>query len=90
MYTTEAGSKLVVAGLAPGGPADRAGVKVGDLVLDVAGVRPSSLADLWRRIWRLGPSGTAVPLKLLRKSATVDLRLFSADRNDFLKKPHLH
>jgi S1-C subfamily serine protease len=90
MYTTEAGAKLVVAGLAPGAPADRAGVKVGDLVVEVAGEKPSSLADLWRRIWRLGPSGTQVPLKLLRKSALMDVRLHSADRNDFLKKPHLH
>jgi S1-C subfamily serine protease len=83
MYTTEAGSKLVVAGL-------RAGVQVGDLVVGVAGEKPSSLADLWRRVWRLGPPGTAVPLKLLRKSALMDVRLHSADRNDFLKKPHLH
>src|SRR3954447_18259228 len=28
MYTTEAGTRLVVAGIAPGGPAERAGVKV--------------------------------------------------------------
>jgi S1-C subfamily serine protease len=90
MYTTEAGAKLVVAGLAPGGPADRAGIKVGDIVMDVAGEKPKSLADLWRRIWRLGPSGTEVPFKLLRKSALMDVRIRSADRNDFLKKPHLH
>jgi S1-C subfamily serine protease len=90
MYTTEAGSKLVVAGLAPGGPADRAGAKVGDIVVDVAGSKPKSLADLWRRIWRLGPCGTEVAVKLLRKSAVMDVRIHSADRSDFLKKPHLH
>ena len=90
MYTTEAGAKLVVAGIAPGAPADRAGVKVGDIVVDVAGEKPSSLADLWRRVWRLGPSGTQVPLKLQRKSGLVDVNLVSADRNQFLKKPHLH
>jgi S1-C subfamily serine protease len=90
MYTTEAGSKLVVAGVAPGAPADRAGVKVGDIVVDVAGEKPSSLADLWRRVWRLGPSGTQVPLKLQRKSGLVGVNLVSADRNQFLKKPHLH
>ena len=90
MYTTEAGAKLVVAGVAPGAPAERAGVKVGDIVVDVAGEKPSSLADLWRRIWRLGPPGTPVPLKLQRKSALVDVQMVSADRNDFLKKPHLH
>jgi hypothetical protein len=29
-------------------------------------------------------------MKLLRKSALMDARPRSADRNDFLKKPHLH
>jgi S1-C subfamily serine protease len=90
MYTTEAGSKLVVAGLAPNGPADRAGVQVGDIVLEVAGAKPKSLADLWRRVWRLGDPGVEVPLKLQRKTAQADVKLVSADRNTFLKKPHLH
>jgi S1-C subfamily serine protease len=90
MYTTEAGTRLVVAGIAPGGPAERAGVKVGDILLDIAGEKPSSLADLWRRLWRLGPAGCDVPLKLLRKNSVAERVLKSADRNDFLKKPHLH
>jgi hypothetical protein len=59
-------------------------------VVDVAGSKPKSLADLWRRIWRLGPCGTEVAVKLLRKSAVMDVRIHSADRSDFLKKPHLH
>ena len=40
MYTTEAGERLVVAGLAPGGPAERAGMRVGDAVIEVAGAKP--------------------------------------------------
>jgi len=90
MYTTEAGPKLVVAGVASGTPADRAGVKVGDVVVEVAGEKPAGLADLWRRVWRLGSAGAIVPLKVLRKSALVDVAIHSGDRNDFLKKPHLH
>ena len=70
--------------------AERAGIKVGDMVLEVAGEKPSGLADLWRKIWGLGPAGCIVPLKLLRKSRVLELRLQSADRSDFLKKPHLH
>ncbi len=90
MYTTEANGQLVVAGVAEGGPADRAGVRPGDLVLEVARERVSALADLFRKVWRLGPAGTEVPLTLARDGAPVRVRLRSADRNDFLKKPQLH
>jgi len=90
MYTTEASGQLVVAGVAPGGPAARAGVRQGDAVLEVAGERPGGLAELFRRIWRLGPAGVEVPLTLARKGATLQLRVRSGDRGDFLKKPQLH
>jgi S1-C subfamily serine protease len=90
MYTTEAGERLVVAGLAPGGPAERAGMKIGDAILEVAGAKPKSLADLWRKIWKLGPPGAVVSLRLARGGKISELNLTSADRGDFLKKPHLH
>jgi S1-C subfamily serine protease len=90
MYTTDAGERLVIAGLAPGGPAERAGARVGDAVLEVAGAKPRSLADLWRKVWAVGPSGAIVQLKVARNGKTSEVRIASADRNDFLKKPHLH
>src|SRR4029077_20254354 len=90
LYATEAGARLVVAGLAPNGPAARAGVKAGDVIVEAAGDKPLTLADLWRRIWRIGAPGVEVPIKLFRKDRAVNVRLLSADRNDFLKKPHLH
>ena len=90
MYATEAGERLVVAGLAPGGPADRAGLKVGDAVVEVGGEKPRSLADLWRKVWAHGVSGAIVPLKFARSGKIREVSLTSADRADFLKKPHLH
>jgi len=90
LYATEAGPRLVVAGLAPGAPAEKAGLKVGDALLEVAGAKPASLADLFRRIWACGNAGCEVPIKFLRETATREVRLKSVDRNDFLKKPHLH
>jgi S1-C subfamily serine protease len=90
MYTTEAGERLVVAGLAPGGPAERAGMRIGDAILEVAGAKPKSLGDLWRKIWKLGPPGAVVSLRLARGGKISELNLTSADRGDFLKKPHLH
>jgi S1-C subfamily serine protease len=90
MYTTEAGGQLMVGGLAKGGPADRAGVRQGDLVLEVAGQRTAGLADLFRKIWSVGPAGAEVPLTLARDGSLVRVRVRSADRNDLLKKPRLH
>jgi S1-C subfamily serine protease len=90
VYVTEAGSRLVIAGLAPGGPAEKTGLRVGDVVLEVAGAKPASLADLFRRIWALGNSGAIVQLKIARDAATREFAVRSADRGDFLKKPHLH
>jgi S1-C subfamily serine protease len=90
IYVTESGTRLVVAGLAPGGPAEKAGLRLGDIVLEVSGGKPASLADLFRRIWAVGPSGAVVPLKILREAATREFAVRSSDRSEFLKKPHLH
>jgi S1-C subfamily serine protease len=90
IYATEAEAQLVVAGLASGGPADQAGLRVGDVLVDVAGARPKGLAELFRRVWSLGPAGVAVPLSVRRNGDSLRLSVRSADRNDFLKKPHLH
>jgi S1-C subfamily serine protease len=90
MYTTDANGQLVVGGVADGGPADRAGVRPGDLVLEVARERVATLAELFRKVWRLGPAGTEIPLTLAREGSLVRVRLHSANRDDFLKKPRLH
>ena len=73
MYTADAQGRLVVNGLASGGPAERAGVHAGDLVVAVAGERVASLADLFRGIWRQGPAGTEIPLTLARGGAPLHL-----------------
>jgi S1-C subfamily serine protease len=89
MYAAEADEHLVVGALAKGGPAEGAGVKAGDLVLEVAGERASGLADLFRKTWRLGSAGVEVPLTLARNAEIVRVRVRSADRGDFLRKPAL-
>ena len=90
LYATELEGHLVVGGLAPGGPAEQAGVKLGDLLIDVSGERVKSLASFFRKVWSLGPAGTMIPLTLSRQGSLTRVHLRSADRNDFLKKPRLH
>ncbi len=90
LYAQELEGRIVVGGLATGGPADRAGVELGDQLLEVAGAPVAGLADFFRKVWRLGPAGTAVAITLQRRGARVEARLASADRSDFLLKPRLH
>jgi S1-C subfamily serine protease len=90
MYTTPMQGNLVVGALTQGGPAHRAGVRLGDVVLEVAGEPVADLADLFRRVWSTGSAGAVVPLTLARGKTTSRIRITSADREDFLTKPRRH
>jgi S1-C subfamily serine protease len=90
LYATEIKNHVAIAGIAPGGPAEKAKLEMGDVVLAVADAPVSTLADMFRRIWRCGDAGTEVPLTVAREGGLVQVRVKSADRADFLKKPKLH
>jgi S1-C subfamily serine protease len=90
LYATEVKGHVVVSGLAEGGPAERAGVQPGDIVVEVAGARVGGLADLFRKIWSVGAAGVEVPMTLAREGSVSRVRVPSADRQDLLKKPSLH
>ena len=90
MYTSEAEGTIFVAGLAEGGPAHRAGIHPGDILLEVGGTPVTDLANTFRTIWAVGPAGAEIPVMVMRDGATREVRIASADRSDFLKKPRLH
>jgi S1-C subfamily serine protease len=90
LYSTEIEDKIVVVGIAPKGPAARAEIKTGDLVVAVKGERVSTLAGFYRKVWALGRAGVEVPLTLYREGVTFDVRVNSSDRTKFLKGPRLH
>jgi S1-C subfamily serine protease len=89
-YVADSDDKLVVMGLAGKGPAQRARIEAGDLVLAVGGEGVDSLADLFRKIWAQGEAGVEVPLTLLRDGRMLDVMVKSGDRQSFLKAPRLH
>ena len=90
VYSTEIEDKVVVVGIAPKGPAARAEIKTGDVVVAVNGDRISTLAGMYRKVWMLGQAGVEVPLTLYRDGVTFDVRVNSSDRAKFLKGPRLH
>ena len=90
LYSTEVEDKVVVVGLAPNGPAARAELKAGDVVLAVKGEYVTSLAEFYRKVWSLGEAGVEVPLTLYREGLTFEVRVNSSDRAKFLKGPRMH
>jgi S1-C subfamily serine protease len=89
VYMADAEGRLAVRGLANGGPAERAGVQVGDLIVAVGGERVANLAQLFRAMWRHGPAGAEIALTLARGGTPLNIRVRSADRQDLLRKPSL-
>ena len=90
LYATEAEDSLVIiVGLAGDAPAQRAGLRAGDIVHAVAGAPVSSLPDFYRAMWALGRAGVDVPLTLEREGDRFDVTVTSADRNRFMKPPRL-
>jgi S1-C subfamily serine protease len=90
VYSTEIEDKIVIVGVAPKGPAARAELKTGDVVLEVAGERVATLAAFYRKVWSLGDAGVEVPLTLYREGVTFEVAVNSSDRARFLKTPRLH
>ncbi len=90
LNATEIDDKVVVARVSAGGPARKANLRTGDVVVAVAGTEVSELAGFFRKVWSLGKSGVEVPLTVYRDGRTFEVRVTSGDRNRFLKGPSLH
>jgi S1-C subfamily serine protease len=90
LNATEIDDKVVVARVSSGGPARRANLRPGDIVLAVAGAEVGDLAGFFRKVWSLGKAGVEVPLTVYRDGRTIEARVTSGDRNRFLKGPSLH
>jgi S1-C subfamily serine protease len=75
--------------VAGGGPAELAGIEVGDIVVGVGGdsEQIKDQADFYRRIWKSGPAGSRVALRLLQGGSLKEVLVESVDRHDFLLHP---
>jgi S1-C subfamily serine protease len=90
IYTAEQADHVIVAGLTRDGPAHRAGLHLGDTIVEVEGQRVSSLPQFLRGVWSSGAAGAQVALTLSRGRESLHVSVQSASREDFLKKPLKH
>jgi S1-C subfamily serine protease len=87
IYAVELAGKVYVTGVVDGGPAQRADIREGDIISEVAEHEVGSLPDFYRRVWAVGAAGSSVPLTTMRGATQVRLNVRSVDRGDLLKRP---
>ena len=86
VYVDEVRGRLFVSRVSSEGPAERAGLHRGDLVLAVGEHAVGSLADFYRRVWARGAAGVDVPLRVLQGAEVREIRVRSGDRLDYLRR----
>jgi S1-C subfamily serine protease len=90
MFTTEIDNRVVVIGISSNGPAARAELKTGDVILAIDGDKVTSQTDFYRKMWSLGAAGVDVPLTVHHEGVTFDVTVTSTDRFKLLKQPKMH
>jgi len=81
----EVRGRLIVGRVSPDGPAARAGLKSGDIVLAIGADEVTTLAEFYRKLWGRGPAGSEVPLKVLQGARVAEIKVRSIDRVEYFR-----
>ena len=76
---------VVVAGLVPGGPGAKSGIKEGDVIVSLDALQVPTRKDLYLSLWRRGP-GERIALEVMRDSELKRLDVTGGNRADFYKQ----
>ena len=90
VFAYDVGDNLVIAGVYNEGPAHRADLRLGDVVMQVGGRSVQGLPELFRSIWAVGEAGVSIPLTVLRDAETLDIAVQSVDRTAFGHTGNVH
>jgi S1-C subfamily serine protease len=85
LYTVEHMGQLFVGGISEGGPADRAGLKRGDILQALNGDVLDDVGDFYKRLWASGPVGAVVTLRMERDSDAFEVMVRTGDRAKYHK-----
>ncbi len=81
----EVRGRVFVLRVTSGGPAEKAGIQPGDIILTVNKRTVTGLADFYRKVWALGSAGVDVPLSILKGTQILEVTVSSSDRYHFLR-----
>lgn len=83
----EISGRLVVSRVSPDGPAERAGLKPGDIILAVGGDSVRTQGEFYKKVWARGRAGAEIPLKVLQGVDVKEVPVASIDRVEYFKRP---
>ena len=87
--TYEINGRIFVSRITKNGPADKAGLSVGDLIIGVNDISIGDQEDFYRKLWSSGEPGEVIKLNIvpqqLKKLQIQELNIKSGDRSKWLK-----
>src|SRR5262245_38939764 len=81
----EVAGRLIVSRVTPASPAEKAGIKRGDILVGIGGEATATLPAFYKKLWSLGSAGVSVPLDLIQGGDTRRIDIPSVHRLDHLK-----
>ena len=90
IYTVETMGRLLITSISDRGPAAKAGVEPGDVVLAVNGEEVNDLPALYREIWGSGEAGVPIDLALLRDQKMIEVSVVTVDRALIMQRRGTH
>ena len=84
IYCYKLGRHVLVAGVLPSGPAEQAGLRAGDLILEVEGNAVHDRGNLYETIWRR-PPGDEIVISIYREDAVREIRVSSGDAEVYFR-----
>jgi S1-C subfamily serine protease len=76
---------VIIAGIVPGGPGDKGGLREGDLVVSIDAQQVSTRRELYTKLWSHEP-GERLTLEVMRDKALKRLEVTGGDRAEFFKQ----
>jgi S1-C subfamily serine protease len=87
LLSTDHPGLIVVTRVTPDGPAAKAGIQPGDVIVAVGTEQVTKIADFYRKVWGVGPAGSDIPLTVMRPSEgkAYAITIPSGNRYEFMQ-----
>jgi S1-C subfamily serine protease len=85
IYSEEMRQHVVVTQVLRDSPAERSGIKRGDVILAVRGQAIGSQAEFYHAVWASGGAGSEIILQIWRAKSVREINVRSIDRMEYLR-----